>query len=295
MKLGMLTAAGAYIMWGLLPVYWHFLVEASAYEILAHRIIWSFVFMLLVLLGTGRWQAFRQDVAELWDNKRRCGIMVSASVLISLNWLTYIWAVNNQHVLDTSIGYYINPLMSVFLGIVWFHERLTAAKWVSIALASAGICFMTWQLGSLPWVAVALATTFAVYGGVKKELRLNPFSSITVETMILLPVALAYVGYLASIGESHLQLARPDLFLLLMGTGVVTATPLVLFSYGANLLPLNMLGFFQYISPTMALLLGVFFFQEELPAAKLIALGCIWLGVIIFTVSESWPGKAKRG
>lgn len=286
-RVGMLTAAGAYLLWGILPVYWHLLAAAGANEILANRIIWSFVFMLLVLGLTGRWSSFKADVAELLQNRRRCGLMLAASVIISMNWLTYIWAVNNQHVLDASVGYYINPLMSVLLGILWFNERLTMAKWVSIALATAGIVFMTWQMGNLPWVAVALATTFAIYGGVKKELGLNPFSSITLETLLLLPVSLGYVAYLAQIGENHLQLAHPDLLLLLMGTGVVTATPLVLFSYGANLLPLNVLGFFQYISPTLTLLLGVFFFQEELTMVKAVALTCIWSGVLVFTMAES--------
>lgn len=283
----MLTAAGSYLLWGILPVYWNLLAAAGANEILANRIIWSFVFMLLVLGLTGRWKSFKADVAELLRSRRRCSLMLAASVIISMNWLTYIWAVNNQHVLDASVGYYINPLMSVLLGIIWFNERLTIAKWVSIALATAGIVFMTWQMGNLPWVAVVLATTFAAYGGVKKELGLNPFSSITLETLLLLPVSLGYVAYLVQIGENHLQLDRPDLMLLLMGTGIVTATPLVLFSYGANLLPLNVLGFFQYISPTLTLLLGVFFFQEELTMVKAVALTCIWLGVIVFTVAES--------
>lgn len=286
-KIGVFSAAGAYILWGILPIYWNLLAEAEANEILANRILWSFFFMLIVLASTGRWTGFKRDVRELLQSKRRCFLLVGAAVIVSMNWLTYIWAVNHQHVLDTSIGYYINPLMSVFLGIVWFHERLTRAKWVSIALAASGICFMTWRLGTIPWVAVVLAVTFAVYGGMKKELNMNPFSSITIETLLLAPFSMLYIWYLSSLGTNHLQFERPDLLLLLMGTGIMTATPLLLFSYGANLLPLNVLGFIQYLSPTIGLLLGVFFFHEELSAEKLVALICIWLGVLVFSIAES--------
>ena len=190
-----------------------------------------------------------------------------AAFVISLNWLTYIWAVNHDHVIDTSIGYYINPLMSVLFGIVFFRERISGLKKISLLLAAIGIVLMTYQLGKLPWVAVVLAVSFSIYGALKKELHLNPS-----------PV-------------NHFSLATPDLALFLMGTGVVTAVPLVLFSYGANLLPLNVLGFFQYISPTIGLLLGIFFFHESFGLAQISALGFVWAAIVLFTVAESLRGR----
>ena len=205
--------------------------------------------MVIVLIVTKRWQSFKEDCRTLWADKKRGAILLMAAFVISLNWLTYIWAVNHDHVIDTSIGYYINPLMSVLFGIVFFRERISGLKKISLllALAAIGIVLMTYQLGKLPWVAVVLAVSFSIYGALKKELHLNPFSSITLETMLMMPFAVPYIGILMASPVNHFSLATPDLALFLMGTGVVTAVPLVLFSYGANLLPLNVLGFFQYI------------------------------------------------
>lgn len=255
-----MAALSTYLIWGVLPLYWNLLARAEANEILAHRIIWSFVFMVVVLMVTKRWQSFKEDCRALWQDKKRGAILLLAAFTISLNWLTYIWAVNHGHVIDTSIGYYINPLMSVLFGIVFFRERISGLKKISLLLAAIGIVLMTYQLGKLPWVAVVLAVSFSVYGALKKQLHLNPFSSITLETLLMMPFAVPYIGMLMMSPANHFSLATPDLALYLMGTGVVTAVPLVLFSYGANLLPLNVLGFFQYISPTIGLLLGIFFF-----------------------------------
>lgn len=281
-RAGVLAALATYLIWGVLPLYWNFLAAADAWEILAHRIVWSFVFMLCVLACTGRWQTFCADCRTLWRDKRRGGVLILAALFVSMNWLTYIWAVNHNHVIDTSIGYYINPLMSVLFGVVFFRERLAGLQKVSVALAACGIAILTWELGSLPWIALVLAVTFATYGALKKQLCLNPFSSITLETLLLLPVAFPYVAYCVMGEGNHFSLATPGLALLLMGTGVATAVPLVLFSYGANLLPLSVLGFFQYISPTIALFLGIFFFREPFGAAQAAALAFIWAGIALF-------------
>lgn len=288
---GMLAALATYLIWGVLPLYWNLLARANANEILAHRIVWSFLFMLLVLGLTKRWQRFKVDCRGLWQNKRRGGILLAAAFIISINWLTYIWAVNHNHVIDTSIGYYINPLMSVLFGIIFFREHIGGLKKICILLAAIGIFSMTYQLGSLPWVSVVLAVSFSVYGALKKQLQLNPFSSITLETLLMLPFALPYIARLMMLPENHFSLGTPDLAVFLMGTGVVTAVPLVLFSYGANLLPLNVLGFFQYISPTIGLLLGIFFFHEEFGLAQISALGFIWVALGLFTVAESLQRK----
>ncbi len=286
-----MAALSTYLIWGVLPLYWNLLARAGANEILAHRIIWSFVFMVVVLMVTKRWQSFKEDCRALWQDKKRGAILLLAAFTISLNWLTYIWAVNHGHVIDTSIGYYINPLMSVLFGIVFFRERISGLKKISLLLAAIGIVLMTYQLGKLPWVAVVLAVSFSVYGALKKQLHLNPFSSITLETLLMVPFAVPYIGILMMSPANHFSLATPDLALYLMGTGVVTAVPLVLFSYGANLLPLNVLGFFQYISPTIGLLLGIFFFHETFGMAQISALGFVWAAIVLFTVAESLRGR----
>ena len=286
-----MAALSTYLIWGVLPLYWNLLARAEANEILAHRIIWSFFFMVVVLMVTKRWQSFKEDCRALWQNKKRGAILLLAAFTISLNWLTYIWAVNHGHVIDTSIGYYINPLMSVLFGIVFFRERISGLKKISLLLAAIGIVLMTYELGKLPWVAVVLAVSFSVYGALKKQLHLNPFSSITLETLLMVPFAVPYIGMLMMSPANHFSLATPDLALYLMGTGVVTAVPLVLFSYGANLLPLNVLGFFQYISPTIGLLLGIFFFHETFGMAQISALGFVWSAIVLFTVAESLRGR----
>ena len=290
-RTGMLAALSTYLIWGILPLYWNLLARAEANEILAHRIVWSFFFMVIVLIMTKRWQSFKEDCRTLWADKKRGAILLMAAFVISLNWLTYIWAVNHDHVIDTSIGYYINPLMSVLFGIVFFRERISGLKKISLLLAAIGIVLMTYQLGKLPWVAVVLAVSFSVYGALKKQLHLNPFSSITLETMLMMPFAVPYIGILMASPVNHFSLATPDLALFLMGTGVVMAVPLVLFSYGANLLPLNVLGFFQYISPTIGLLLGIFFFHESFGMAQISALGFVWAAIVLFTVAESLRGR----
>lgn len=286
-----MAALSTYLIWGVLPLYWNLLARAEANEILAHRIIWSFFFMVVVLMVTKRWQSFKEDCRALWQNKKRGAVLLLAAFTISLNWLTYIWAVNHGHVIDTSIGYYINPLMSVLFGIVFFRERISGLKKISLLLAAIGIVLMTYELGKLPWVAVVLAVSFSVYGALKKQLHLNPFSSITLETLLMVPFAVPYIGMLMMSPANHFSLATPDLALYLMGTGVVTAVPLVLFSYGANLLPLNVLGFFQYISPTIGLLLGIFFFHETFGMAQISALGFVWAAIVLFTVAESLRGR----
>ena len=272
-NLGFMAAVGCYVLWGILPLYWHLMAEAEANEILCHRILWSVVFMLIVLVVTRRWKVLKKDCRELWHNKKRGAMLVAAAVIIS-------------HVIDTSIGYYINPLVNVLFGVAIFGETLSAPKKLSIALAAVGIFLMTWQIGKLPWVSVALALTFGSYGALKKKLKLDPFTSITLETLLLFPFAFYYVANLTATGAAHFGPGTPALSLLLAGCGIATAVPLILFSYGANLLPLNVLGFFQYISPSMTLLLGIFFFNEPFGTTQLFTFGFIWLALLVFTVSE---------
>ena len=284
--LGYMAALSCYVLWGFLSLYWHLLAKAEAYEILAHRILWSVVFMLIVVFSTKRWHVLKTDCRALWQNKKRGALLVTAAIIISLNWLTYIWAINHNHVIDTSIGYYINPLVNVLFGAAIFGETLSAPKRLSITLAVIGISLMTWQIGKLPWVSVALALTFGLYGALKTILKLDPCTCITFETLLLFPFAFYYVANLTAAGTSHFDPANPTFSLLLSGCGVATAVPLILFSYGANLLPLNVLGFFQYISPSITLLLGIFFFNEPFGITQLFTFGFIWLALLVFSVSE---------
>lgn len=288
---GLAAALASYLLWGLLPIYWKQLSAASAYEILAHRIIWSFFFMLIVLALLGRLAAFREECKSLWENKSRGALLATASLLISANWCIFIWAVTNHHVVDTSVGYYMNPLVSVLLGVVVFRERLSKLKWFAIFIAFAGLAYMTWQLGRLPFIAVGLAATFALYGAVKKKLKLDAFYSITLETFFVLPAAVAYVFMLDGAGASHFGASDMRTTAFLIGAGAATATPLVLFSMGANSLPLNVLGFCQYIAPSITLLLGIFLFGESLSYGQMTGISFIWLALAVFTIAD-WRERA---
>lgn len=284
-RTGLLCALGANVIWGLLPLYWYFLHDVSAYTVLAHRVIWSSLFMLLLMMGL-RWTSFIQDCRELWQNKRKVLLLLLAAFLISVNWLVYIWAVTHDHVMDTSIGYYLNPLLSVLLGVVFFKEYLITAKRISIALAAIGVLLLTILHGSFPWISLSLAMSFAVYGAVKKQLQINPFSSITLETLCIAPLAILYLWGVDSSSFAYFIGGMSPIALFLVGTGLVTALPLILFSFGANALPLNVLGFLQYMSPTIAFLLAVFVFRESFGLPQLVALSCIWGALVIFSVSE---------
>lgn len=285
-KAGLIAAFSCYILWGVLPAYWKFLDHVNAYEILAHRILWSFVFMIPVLYFFHQKEIFKDTVKDLWHHKKKGLLMTAASILIAADWGIFIWAVTNGHVLDASFGYYINPLLNVFLGVILFQERLSRMKWFSIAIAACGILGMSIEIGHFPWIALSLAATFGFYGACKKDLHISPFVSITLETIMVLPFALAYIFSLHGEGMSHFTAEDPATSLLLIGAGIVTALPLLLFSAGANYLPLNVLGFCQYISPTITLLIGIFLFREPFDETKLLGFSVIWFSLVIFTLSD---------
>lgn len=293
-NLGMAAAIGCYVLWGILPIYWKQLEGAAgAYEILAHRMIWSFVFMTFVLYGGKLFPKFRATVQELWENKGKGLLMLAASALITVNWLIFIWAVNHDRIVESSFGYYINPLFSVMLGIVFFGERLSAGKWAAMAVAFAGISYMTWQMGQLPLIAVGLALSFGLYGAAKKQLCLNPFISLTLETLLALPVAFWFAlmpmeGMTPQFGNGNVSVMA-----LLMGAGVVTALPLLLFSMGANRLPLNVLGFCQYLSPSLSLAVAVFLYGEPFTAVEGISFSFIWAALVLFTAAD-WVENRRK-
>ena len=280
---GILSAVVAYLMWGFLPIYWKLLRQAEALEILSHRIFWSLFFLAVFLLLTGRNSIFRAELRVLVRDRRRvCGVLVS-TVLITLNWLIYIWAVNDSRIVETSLGYYINPLVNVLLGVALLKERLSTKQYLAVALAATGVLNLTLNFGAFPWVALSLAVSFGLYGLCKKLLGLSPITGITLETLLISPVALIYLFSLEVEHAGTFGWANPLPTALFVGAGIVTAVPMVLFANAANQLPLSLLGFIQYLSPTIALLTGVFLFHEPFTPVHALSFGLIWLALALFS------------
>lgn len=287
LKIGIFSATFAYILWGFLPIYWKNVGDISAGAILSHRIIWSFIFMIILLIVTRKWRSFISECQDIFQNKKKLWGLILASFVISSNWLIFIWAVNSDHVIQASLGYYINPLLSILLGIIVLKETLNKWEVSSVLLAGVGVLYLTIYYGVFPWVSLLLAFSFAVYGLLKKTVAIPALYGLTLETFIVLPLALIYLwmnptdsGSLTNMWDSSLTAG------LLMGAGVVTAIPLLLFASGAKRLPLSMIGFLQYIAPTLMLTLGVFLYQEAFTSAHLIAFLCIWVALAIYTVSR---------
>ncbi len=292
-NIGALSAFGAYAMWGMLPVYWKFLDHVPSLEVLAHRIVWSFIFVVFLLVTTGTMRGFFTELYMIIEQKKKLLAITAASVIITVNWYTYIWAVANNHIVETSLGYYINPLVSVVLGIVFLRERLSLWQIISFLLALTGVLNMVFQFGAVPWVALTLAVTFAIYGLLKKIANVGAISGITLETFIITPIALSYIIYVHAHGGGAIFAISPTTTGLLAGSGIITAIPLILFANGANRLPLYMVGFLQYISPTLMLILGVFLYNEPFSAAHLASFALIWVALLIFSLSKT-PEKKEN-
>lgn len=293
---GILSAVGAYFLWGILPIYWKMIHHVTAFEILAHRIVWSLVFMMGMLIITRGMGDFIKDCRQLVTNRRQLFGVVMAALLISVNWCTYIWSVNENRIVEASLGYYINPLVNVMLGVLVLKEKLSKLQILSFSMAGIGVLIMTVNFGSIPWVALILAISFALYGLFKKMVNMGSLTGITVETGISAPVALLYLASLHQQGVGAFSFAVTGVPLLLMGAGIVTAIPLILFAKGANRLSLSMLGFIQYVSPTISLFIGVFMYHEPFTLVHLVAFLFIWLGLIIFSLAKTnfFQGLQKR-
>ena len=270
----------AYVIWGLFPVYFKLLESIPALEIITHRAIWSALFgaaLLLVWKHPGWWR-------ELLDNPRRLAVLGASGVLIASNWLVYVWAVNNGHMLEASLGYYINPLINVLLGLVVLRERLRPLQWVAVGLAALGVAQQVWQLGSLPWVSLVLALTFGFYGLIRKQAPVDALPGLVVETWMLLPLALGWLLLFADGPSAHLAFWTTPQALWLAAAGPITLVPLVCFNAAARHLPYATLGFLQYIAPTLVLLQAVLLFGEHLDSTRLVAFGCIWLSLVVYSV-----------
>ncbi|MFB1080413.1 EamA family transporter RarD [Jeotgalibacillus sp. JSM ZJ347] len=285
-RLGIIYTALAYTLWGLLPLYWKFVQHVPADEILANRIFWSFWFMLVLLIAMRQFSHFKKEALSLFKRPKLFAALIAASVLISINWFVYIWAVNSEQMVEASLGYYINPLVSVLLGVFVLKEVLSKAQILSFILALIGVLILTISYGNFPWIAFALAFSFGFYGLVKKMLRVNAAIGLTLETLTIMPIALIYLGYLQgtdSLALFHVSLTTD---ILLVGAGAATAIPLLLFANGAQRIPLFMVGFLQYIAPTLTLILGVFLYGEPFSVIDLISFIFIWLGLTVFTYSR---------
>lgn len=275
---GILFATGAYLCWGLLPVYWKALQQVPAIEILAHRMAWSLLVVLL-LLGVRRSWGWVRPVLRDW---RTLATFTVSALLLAANWLIYIWAVNANHVVETSLGYFINPLMSVALGMVFLRERLRTAQLVAVLIAGAGVLFLTINHGRLPWIALGLALTFAIYGLLRKTAALNSLEGLALETGVLFLPAFLYLVFLERQGVGTFGHSESITSWLLMLAGAATTVPLLLFASGARRIPMTVLGVLQYIAPTLQFLLGVFVFGESLTLERLIGFAFVWVALLIF-------------
>jgi chloramphenicol-sensitive protein RarD len=277
----------AYLAWGFLPLYWKLLDQVPASEILAHRVIWSFVFVCLILAITSKWDTFKLECRNIFSKRNQVLSLLASSLLISVNWFIYIWAVNTEQVVEASLGYYINPLLSVLLGIVVLKERLTSWQLISFALATIGVAILAIQYGKVPWIAISLAMSFALYGLAKKITNLSSLIALTIETLLALPIALLFISSLHLGGTGSFAVSSYYITLLLIGAGVSTALPLLFFAQGARRIPLSMIGFLQYIAPTISLVLGIFIFKESFTKVHLISFIFIWAALTLYSISRT--------
>ncbi|MBM3114749.1 EamA family transporter RarD [Jeongeupia naejangsanensis] len=290
MQIGILYATLAFLIWGLLPLYLKALTGIPAGEILLHRMVWSLVFLGVIL-------AFRRQWAWLGQLRHQpkllAGFMVSA-LLLSANWFTYIWAVQAGRVIDASLGYYINPLVNVLFGVLFLHERLRPGQWLAIATAAAGVGWLTWQTGQLPWIALLLAVTFGTYGLLRKTASLGALEGLSLETLLLFPFAGGALLWLIGSGQSGFTDASGTVQLLCLLAGPITAVPLLLFAAGARRIPLSLLGILQYTGPTVQLLLGIWLWHEPFGHARLIGFALIWLAIVLYTLEGLWIRQRSR-
>jgi chloramphenicol-sensitive protein RarD len=280
MKRGVLAGIGAYTLWGLFPIYWRLLEQVPAIEILAHRIIWSFGFVVLILVLRGDWH-WTKDVLH---NRRTLLIYTLAAILLSINWFTYIWAVNAGYVVEASLGYFINPLVNFMLGVIFFGEKLRRGQVVAVLLAVLGVVYLTVSYGSLPWIALVLAFTFGMYGLIKKTASLESLHGFSLETTVLFLPALGFLLYRDANGTGAFMHQETSTTLLLILAGPVTSVPLLLFGFAARTIPLSMLGFVQYITPSLQFMLGVFVYHEPFPLSRLVGFSMIWLALFVYSV-----------
>ena len=281
---GLWYALGAYAAWGLFPIYWKWLQQVDAVQLIGHRIGWSFIVLIIFVAATRQLNDLRQAAF----NRRVLLIYSLAAILIGVNWLVYVWAVNANYIVETSLGYFINPLLSVLMGVIFLRERLRSFQWIPVALAASGVIYLALAYGRLPWIALTLAFSFGTYGLVKKLAPLGSLYGLTLETGILFIPAVIYLFYVDRTGAGAFLHSNLTTNLLLIGAGVVTTVPLLMFASAAQRLPLSMVGIMQYIAPTIQFLLGVLVYKEPFDRVHLIGFGVVWIALILFAAENLW-------
>jgi len=287
---GAWAAVGAFSLWGVLPVYWKSLHGIAAIELIAHRVVWSLVLLLVLVRLRGRGPQFRAALR----NPRICGLYLLSGALLAANWLIFVWAVNAGHIIESSLGYFLNPLCNVALGFFLLRERLRPLQWTAVAFAAAGVAVQLVQLGRLPWIALSVASTFAFYGLLRKRGPLGPVAGLGLETLLLVPLAAGFLLWRASTGAGALGHVNVTQHVLVLSTGVITTVPLLLFASAAHALPLSTLGVFQYLAPSGQFLLGVLLYHEVFGRAQATSFALIWCGLAIFTLDGLRGGAGQR-
>jgi chloramphenicol-sensitive protein RarD len=287
---GFTAAAAAFAIWGVFPLYFHSLRQISPFQVIAHRVVWSCLFVLV-------WTALRGELSTLRAtlvNRRVVWRLAVTATLITINWIVYVWAVMNGHVVESSLGYFINPLVNVLLGVALLSERLTRARWTAVALAATGVAYLTMVAGSPPWIALTLAFSFGAYGLIRKVVKVESLPGLATETLVLLPFAVVYLLWCESAGTGALGHAGPAIAALLIGSGPLTAIALFLFAYGARRLPYSTVGVLQYIAPTLQLACGVFAFHERFERTRALGFALIWTALLIYAGESLWLSRKQQ-
>jgi chloramphenicol-sensitive protein RarD len=288
-SLGLLFGVSAYTLWGLFPIYWPLLKPANPLEIVSHRAVWTLVFCFIILALT---KTLKSTLSILKRPKIVAGLFLG-SILISINWIIYIYAANNEHVVEASLGYYINPIVVIATGVIVLKEKMRPLQWLAVGIATLGVAVLTIDYGRLPWIALGLALSWGSYGLVKKQLGLGALEGLSIETLLSSGFYLAYLIWLGNSGEGHFTYSL-TLTLLLIGGGAVTAIPLLLFNGSTNRLPLTLIGLLQYITPTIQFCIGVWYFHEDMPTARWIGFLVIWVALISLAIDLVKSSKSSR-
>lgn len=287
-RLGVASGLAAYSVWGLFPLYFPLLEPAGGVEIVAHRVVWSVVFVALLLTAVRRWGHVRAAITD----PRTVLVLAGAAVLIAANWLIFVYGVNSGHVVETSLGYFVNPLVSVVLGVAVFGERLRRTQWAAVAIAAVAVAVLTVDYGRPPWIALSLAGTFGLYGVMKKLVRVEAAPGLFVETLLVAAPAIAVLAFLQADGGGTFLEAGSGHALLLMSSGIATAIPLLLFAAAARRIPLSTIGLLQYLTPLMQLSIGVFVYDEPMPPARLAGFAIVWVALAVFTADTLRHARA---
>ncbi len=290
MNKGIWYGIGAYVTWGLFPIYWKWLHAVPALQLIGHRILWSFVMLFTFIFLSRQWGVFRATALK----PRVLRIYLVAATLIGINWLVYIWAVNAGYIVQVSLGYYINPLLNVLMGVLFLRERLRPSQWVPLGLAAAGVLYLNFAYGSLPWIALTLAFSFGLYGLVKKTAPLGSLYGLTLETGLLFLPALLYLLFAETTRQGAFLHSGAISDVLLVGAGLMTTIPLLMFASAARRIPLSLVGILQYIAPTLQFLLGVLVYGEPFTHTQFIGFGIVWLALILFGVEGYLATRSRR-